>query len=144
MRTERLNELVEHPGERALTKLFLASKTLLAEPKRGGQRGPAHGYAAHGEHTRAPKLSQPHHIRLPKAARKADGGLLSKAAALLCSRGLADPSAELLGKVKQLFPEGRPPRCLHSPVVAVQGLGYQELDPDRSSTPGTGAIWLTI
>ena len=40
-----------------------------------------------------------------------DDGLLSKAAARLCSRGIAEPSDSLFQKVQRLFPTAAPPRC---------------------------------
>ena len=61
------------------------------------------------------KLSNPYDANLHKVARLVDEGLLSKAAARLCSRGIEEASPDLLQKVRNLFPAGSPPLC--PPVV---------------------------
>ena len=61
-------------------------------------------------------LSAPYEVHLRKVARLVDEGLLSKAAARLCSRGVEEPSSDLLERVQALFPVALPPRC--PPVLA--------------------------
>ena len=128
-----LNNLAECPTERNLTLLFLASKALLATPRRGGKaraeavtrtfRARLHMWTqgqsgklwttVAKEHPRkaARHLTTSLDAQLRKVARLVDDGLLSKAAARLCSRGIAEPSDSLFQKVQRLFPTAAPPRC---------------------------------
>ena len=128
-----LNNLAECPTERNLTLLFLASKALLATPRRGGKaraeavtrtfRARLHMWTqgqfgklwttVAKEHPRkaARHLTTSLDAQLRKVARLVDDGLLSKAAARLCSRGIAEPSDSLFQKVQRHFPTAAPPRC---------------------------------
>ena len=65
-------------------------------------------------------MKKPLYADLHNVDRLVDEGLLSNAAARLCSRGIGEPSEGLLSHVKDLFPSAPPPPRLYSLTAPLQ------------------------
>ena len=127
---QELRRVVADPCMLALARLFLCTKVLLAAPRHGGRaRAEAASRAFRARlalwkagdleelwrttslNRTAPQRQKPFTMNLRQIARLIDGGQLSRAAARLCSRGVAEPTAAVAEKIEALFPPAPPFTC---------------------------------
>ena len=157
--TECLTEAVYKPTTASLTRLFMASKLLLAVPRRGGRARMdalcrllrirfSLWKAGHydtlwdrvsREHPpRERRLGEPARANFKKIARLVDEGQLSRAASCVCSEGPLDPYPELLRQVEDFFPpvpaEVLHPAEPHRPMLA-RRLAKDALDLTEPGCP---------
>ena len=143
-----LREMVRRPSEEALLRLFLASKALLAQGRRGGRaRAEATSRALRmrfalwdlGEydqlwqmvaegHSKKAQRSREQDTSAQYVAHLVDCGLLSKAAARMHSRGVAEVTPEVCSAMKRLFPPA--PENAHEPLDCAAAMACEVTDQE--------------
>ena len=134
-----LSAFIRQSTTSSLTQLFLCSKGLLAAVRHGGKsrqeavnrtlrarvrlwRAGRFGelwqrlLSDHSKRTSRQRQTDDNNLQKEarRVARLVDEGQLSRAAAQLCSRGLAPDNAETREKIRQLFPPGQLPHPNHA------------------------------
>ena len=158
---EELRKFVRRPCCATLAMLFLSAKALLAGLRRGGKsrseaarrvlRARINAWKAgqipsiwerlvkenrpRPPHLHPQSSSTPAPARYEHVAQLVDSGLLSKAAAQLCSRGIAEDTDDNYEKIQRLFPQSAAASIVPVPEAATTDVEEAVLRKIISQTP---------